>query len=106
MIYLFFLTFPDNSYHRKEVRVKTKGRNLVAGAKAEIMRKCCFYWLTLKIIVSYLSYTAHAHLLRDVTTHSGLSSHQLLIKKMPYKFTYTQSNRGTFTIEIPLSRQH
>lgn len=40
------------------------------------------------------------------TTHSGLSSHKLLIKKMPYKFTYTQSNRGTFTIEIPLSRQH
>jgi hypothetical protein len=96
MIYLFFLTFPDNSYHRKEVRVKTKGRNLVAGAKAEIMRKCCFYWLTLKIIVSYLSYTAHAHLLRDVTTHSGLDPPTSQSRKLPIDMPTDQFDEEFF----------
>ena len=86
----------------KEVRVGTQGRDLEAGTDVEAMEECCLLvwpsWLSSYILIS------------PKTTRPGVAlpplrwtqGHELLNKKMHCKHAYGQSNRGIFSIKIPL----
>jgi hypothetical protein len=85
----FSLHFHSVASHQgKLLQELQQGRNLVAGADAEVSGEGdAAYWLASHVFLGLVSYRSQDHQPRDNTTHSGLYPHYgSLIKKMPYSW--------------------